>query len=52
MMSMNHDRLLLTTVTGDWNGKTNVIFQDIIYRLAEEGAFGPPGGWLDKERDR
>lgn len=35
-----------------WNGKTNIILQDIIYRLAEEGAFGPPGGLLDKERDR
>jgi hypothetical protein len=26
-----------------WNGNTKVILQDIIYRLAEQGAFTPPG---------
>ena len=26
-----------------WNGNTNLILQDIIYRLAEQGAFNPPG---------
>jgi hypothetical protein len=26
-----------------WNGNTNLTLQDIIYRLAEQGAFGPPG---------
>lgn len=25
-----------------WNGNTNLILQDIIYRLAEQGAFSPP----------
>ena len=26
-----------------WNGNTNLILQDIIYRLAEQGAFDQPG---------
>jgi hypothetical protein len=26
-----------------WNGNTKLILQDIIYRLAEQGAFNPPG---------
>ena len=26
-----------------WNGNTKVILQDIIYQLAEQGAFDPPG---------
>lgn len=25
-----------------WNGNTDLILKDIIYRLAEQGAFNPP----------